>query len=367
MAKNIEHHNIDTFYLNTINHFDDERRLFQQYIDSVTPNASELHQLDWDSRQRREDIESAKVEQEMVENELAKTDIKWKEAKVLLDDHKLERTSRQKQIDLLSQLSQPVEHDITYVYGDAFPHSTVSSASSSSKFADPAEVKKMVSRRYRTGEIVKLENQLTELNSVIAKNTGALMLRVSELRAATKRIDAGQHEAVKDDYDAAKSVIKDLENIDMNSFSTVKEILKLRLKIMSAQRIEVEENDRLHKDKEYFEQKELEARNQLINDTGVMKKRLDKELAETTKEYKRQLNDLDTQAEELKKVNKVEHKKNEKNNDIENLKIRHNIVKSRYNKLRRRHALEMEGYNNEVKILKKKIKNLYKQIPSERL
>ena len=159
----------------------------------------------------------------------------------------------------------------------------------------------------------------------------------------------------------ANQLIAELHKSDLNCFSTVSEILKLRLKIMVAQRREVEETDRLHRDKEYFEEKEQEARRSLIVDTSTAKKRLDKELGETTKEFKRQLLDLDKQREELRKVGvKNEKTKTAKKDETVVLKERYAIVRKRYETLRRRHALEMEGFNNEASILRRKIKSLQK-------
>lgn len=360
MTKMTEHES-DSYYMTCVNHFDDERKLFQKNIEFVTPNASELHLLDWDSRQRREDIEMAKVELDAVDQEVSLHSRRFTLARERLDDGKTNRTSRQKQIQLLSELQQPVEHDVTYCYNDRHPDSRSTSANVSSKFADPAEVKKMISRRYRTGEIVKLENQLTELNATIAKNTGALMLKVVELRSGSAKSDATNNDEVKGEYAMANQLITELHKTDLNCFSTVSEILKLRLKIMVAQRREVEETDRLHRDKEYFEEKEQEARRSLIVDTSTAKKRLDKELGETTKEFKRQLLDLDKQREELRKVGvKNEKTKTAKKDETVVLKERYTIVRKRYETLRRRHALEMEGFNNEASILRRKIKSLQK-------
>jgi len=351
----------ETYYMNCVNHFDDERKLFQSNIEYVTPNASELHLLDWDSRQRREDIEMAKVELDAVVKEVDLHTRKFNSARERLEDGKTSRTSRQKQIQLLSELQQPVEHDVTFVYKDRYPESRSSSAGSGSKFADPAEVKKMISRRYRTGEIVKLENQLSELNQVIAKNTGALMLKTVELRSGSAKADLTQDDNIKGEYEKARNLIGELHKSDMNVFSTVSEILKLRLKIMIAQRREVEETERLHKDKEYFEKKELEARHSLIEDTNTAKKRLDKELDDTTKEFKKQLQELDKQGDELKRSNtRKAMKKSKKAGEVQVLKERYKIVRGRYEKLRRRHALEMEGFNNEANILRTKIKSLQK-------
>lgn len=352
----------DAYYLKCVNNFDDERKLFQKNIEFVTPSQSELHLLDWDSRQRREDIEMAKVELDAVMSDVEKHARRFNFARERLEDGKESRTSRQQQIQLLSELQQPVEHDITYMYGDRFPESKSSSASIGSKYADPNEVKKMISRRYRTGEIVKLENQLTGLNNTIAKNTGALMLKVVELRSGSAKTDQAHHDELREDYEKARTLIDELFKLDMNCFGTVSEILKLRLKIMIAQRREVEENDRLHHDKQYFADKEREARESLLSDTTTAKKRLDRDLNDTTKEFKKQLLELDKQAEAIRKatLRKKTNAQKKKANETTVLGERFKITKGRYEKLRRRHALEMEGFNNEARILRTKIKNLQK-------
>ena len=351
----------DQFFLNAVQHFDAERHLFQKNIELISPNESEIHLLDWDSRQRREDMEVSKIELEKAKINIELNEAKIKRAKEILEEGQLAKTSRKTQIELLSELSQPVEHDITYCFNDSYPASRETSAASKSKFNNPEEVKKMVSRRYRTGEIVKLESQLTDMNQQIAKNCGALLLRIAELKSEISKKEENNFEDVKQDYAQAAEMIEELEKVDFQCFRTVRETLQLRLRLMISQREEIEENENLAKDKNYFDKKEAEARRQLVEDTTTGKKRLDKELANTTKEYQRQLDELDHQAEQLKRAQKSVQDKME-SGAVEHLHQRYDIVKGRYIKLKKRHALEMEGFNAEADILKNKIKKLQKQI-----
>ena len=351
----------DTFYLNAMQHFDEERHLFQKNIDLVSPSQSEIHLLDWDSRQRREDMEVAKVELHNAERNISLHESKIKQLKDSLWDNQSAKSSRKKQIELLSELSQPVQHDITYVFNDSYPLSKDSSAVTKGKYSNPDEVKKLITRRYRTGEIVKLETKLADLNKEVGKNTGALMLRIAELKSNLSKCESATYDNVKEDYKNAAKMIDELEKLDYQCYRTVRETLQLRLRIMIAQREEIEENESLLKDRTYFEKKEAEARQQLITDTNTAKKRLDNELKATTAEYQRQLEELDKSAEVLKKSRKNVQDTMD-NGIVDKLRNRYKTVKGRYIKLKKRHALEMEGFQNEAKMLRDKIKSLQKQI-----
>ena len=236
------HGDPDAFFLTCVGHFDEERLLFQKYISSVTPDHAELHMLDWDSRQRREDIEVAKLELAKAQKDVTRNSDLITRAKQAMEESQQARAARKKQIELLSELSQPVEHDVTYVGKDRHPHST-STTANTNKFQDPEEIKKMVSRKYRTGEIVKLEQQLSEINSTIAKSTGALMLRIIELKATATKLERNNEGLIKRDYEEADALVAELEKLDSQSFSSVNEILTLRLNIMRSQREEVEETE----------------------------------------------------------------------------------------------------------------------------
>ena len=65
-----------------------------------------------------------------------------------------------------------------------------------------------------------------------------------------------------------------MNSVAAQSFFSVSELLYLRLKIMIAQRMEVEELEGLTREKDYFAVKEAELRDQLVAEMHQMKSRL---------------------------------------------------------------------------------------------
>jgi len=139
----------------------------------------------------------------------------------------------------------------------------------------------------------------------------------------------------------------------------VAELLRLRLKIMSAQREEVEELERLHDDKIFFAQEEAQMREQLLSDMSLMKRRLRQEAAAAAKDFQSQHEALDEMLKKLKRrewvLSQDEKSASARYEQQAKLSVQ---AKERYERLRRRYALEMEGYQNELKMLKHKYAQL---------
>ena len=78
-------------------------------------------------------------------------------------------------------------------------------------------------------------------------------------------------------------LLDEAHNFEMQCFMAVAEMLRLRHGILVAQRQEVEELERLDNDRHFFALKEQKTKRELQSDMVLMKKRLQDELAETTK------------------------------------------------------------------------------------
>ena len=105
----------------------------------------------------------------------------------------------------------------------------------------------------------------------------------------------------------------------------------------------------------------------LITDSKLTKKRLKEELDEATVEFHKQSNSLNERIDKRRALEsewKVKlrnyMKKQEERGGVDALQERLALVKSRYVKLRQRHILEMEGYENEINNLKDKLRKLEK-------
>ena len=130
---------------------------------------------------------------------------------------------------------------------------------------------------------------------------------------------------------------------------------------MVAQREEVEELEKLHSVKRSFIERESQVRNQLMADMRQMKRRLKAELQMSTKDFQLQLDSLKTKLEILRLQEKQANESFENaNGKSDKLRQAFELAKERYEKLRRRNALEMEGFNNEANRLRSRFRQLEK-------
>ena len=152
--------NLKEFYEERIKHFDDERQLFQDYIDLVHISKKEKHMLDWNNRQMQSDLTNAKEELDQAKKNLRRLNDDLEHRTKELDEVKDSQVNRKKQIQLLSELSCPVEHDFTFVFEDRFK----SAPQSVFKPKDAVEGKK-----FRNGEVIRLEQKLAETARAVSR------------------------------------------------------------------------------------------------------------------------------------------------------------------------------------------------------
>ena len=97
-----------------------------------------------------------------------------------------------------------------------------------------------------------------------------------------------------------------------------------------------------------------------------LKKRIKQEMEESMREFQKQLVDLNTQIRKLGLQEKAILEKRSKNQALEE-KLKKELVtaKERYVKLKRRHALEMQGYQFQAKQLKLRLKQAEKLYAAE--
>lgn len=369
----------DSFYRAKISSFENERRIFQEYIALITPSKGELHVLDWEYRQGIANAEAAVADRERVEIELKRV---RKETSIARDQIlALTKTSdaRRLQIETLSELSQPVQKDTTYLVNDRFmlrsdpqaanppkqPNSAKGSATSGAGAPNPVKVKerepaaKLYGKSVRTGDIVQLENKVEEETRRVTALVHDLTTSLKEVNEGSARLDIAVTQALEVRRNEAAELVKEVDRLDYQGYLSVAELLKLRLKIMKAQREEVEELERLHDDKVFFAAKEAAMREQLVTDMNLMKRRLRAEAAAANKDFQSQHEQLDETLKKLKRkewtLSQDQKKSSSKYENREQLMVQ---AKERYERLRRRNALEMEGYNNEAKFLKAKLQKL---------
>ena len=368
----------DSFYRARISSFESERRVFQEYIALITPSKGELHVLDWEFRQGIANAANAVAERDRIENELKRVRKETNMVREQLRGMTKTSDARRIQIESLSELSQPVQKDTTYLVTDRFLARNGSDSATAAaggggvkpplapkndKPKERASAAKLYGKSMRTGDIVQLENKLEEESRRITTLVYDLTTSLKEVNEGSARMDIAVTETLEVRRKEAAALVKEVDRLDYQGFLSVAELLRLRLRIMSAQREEVEELERLEDDKVFFAQKEGQMREQLVSDMSLMKRRLRQEASSAAKDFQSQHETLDELIKKLKRREWVlsQSEKSATNKYEAQAKLS-SQAKERYERLRRRYALEMEGYRNEFKMLEtkhRKLRELY--------
>lgn len=262
-----------SFFTERVNHFDEERKLIARYKSLVTPVKSEMHQLSWDTSQQHEAGEQAAREVQKVidETDLAHKELEFKREE--LADMREAQIARKSQLVRLSQLAQPIESDVTYLFNEKDRHSgkrnVIESAPSENQVA-PANALKQT----KTGDLIQLENKVQEITKLVVAKFSDFDVEFVNANVVSHRCEQEVMDKVKRAISEARVLIDEMNSINQQAFFSVHELLHLRLKIMVAQRMEVEELESLTKEKQYFLLKERELRDQLVAEMAQMKSRL---------------------------------------------------------------------------------------------
>ena len=295
------------------------------------------------------------------------------------------------QIQRLSELSQPVQRDTTYIVNDKYAERgvlnmysgvTITAGHIDLEKIEKGEAEDMsvddrsgrsgrsasssvrnqnihIIKSLRTGEVMQLEARLEEESRKLTSGVEELTLAMQEVTVGTKALDLVVTRNLDRSREEAAVLVKDVDRMDHQGYLAVSELLTLRLRIMMAQREEIEELAQLRSDKEFFGARERQMRDQLINDMGLMKRRLKAEAGNSNKDFHSQHLALDKQLDKMKKkLARLQKTVVTKDGDTEKLEQLLTLSKGRYERLTQYTTLEMEGYHNEARMLKQKMKVL---------
>jgi hypothetical protein len=129
-------------------------------------------------------------------------------------------------------------------------------------------------KQCKTGDLIQLEIKVHEITKLALAKFGDFDLEFVNANIVSHKCEKQVMEKVNKAIAEAKELIKEMNSIDQQAYFSVYELLYLRLKIMVAQRMEVEELETLTKEKQYFLMKEQELRDQLVAEMAQMKSRL---------------------------------------------------------------------------------------------
>lgn len=268
---------------------------------------------------QQENVEAAGQEVKNIidDIELAQKELTLKREE--LEELKEAQESRKAQLSRLSQLAQPIETDVTYLFNEKPLKNNGKGLVESVPLrhqAPPNAYKKQV----KTGELLQLESKLHDVTRMAYGRFSEFDTTFVNANILSRQCEDTVVDKVQSSIDRAASLIAEMDHLDQQSFFSVSELLRLRLNIMVAQRLEVEELENLTKEREYFEKKERELHEQLLTEVKQMKIRLKHgkleidgfvrsilyylcnitiELATCTRDLQRQLNNIKSKRDRL--------------------------------------------------------------------
>lgn len=365
--------NFDEFYAERVSSFEKERNLFERYLRLIKPEHNEAHDLEWESRNLIEESRLAEQTAKGVEDQLQQVQQEIAGVQREIQEMEHAHTLRQEQIDRLMLLARPVGRDVTYIYKEHFPvnHAVRTNKSKAAELkaaqAEQLDQTNMLFKTIKTGEVVKLEQRVHE--ETLRATTYLRNLQAAIRTVENERYEAKQshHVVREEDVSAAEHLCAEVDRNENQCFFAVSELLRLRYRILVAQRQEVEELEQLHQEKESFVAKEEQTKRELLEEMSRLQRAAQWELMDVQRSFEQQLADLDSRIMHWRsKEQKLLSLKQKVHNNELKLQSRLQLAKQRYFALKKRNALEMEGYGNQLQQLRASLRKLDKMVHAKR-
>ncbi len=281
----------DNFYNDRVQRFDSERQIYQSYLKILEPKKQEIHHLVWQNKKLIEQSRLSRYEKDQINARTTQIQQEIVKVRQEIEEQTKAQVERREQIAKLKELTGPVEHDQTYIVKENFPMRRASNetkqtspmmrtnrlSSADAAFnADALQDKRnrnkkgmtIAEREYskamkrpmwkilKTGDIVQLEGRLRD-------ETVRSWSYLQQLEKAIVSAEEDNHRLVvqyntvnEEDMKNATELWEEVDKYEFQCYHAVAELLRLRFRIMVAQREEVEELERLQYDKALFIEKE---------------------------------------------------------------------------------------------------------------
>lgn len=357
----------EVFYTDRASHFNEERRLFASYLKSVTPDAHTMHHASLEARSLsgtdEEEILAAQAEDMKVR--AAHLSSLFDQKTELIYKAKVTEEELQERFEHLQKLPplREIEPDVTYYYRDSTYIPTTSKVSTSSKPSVKQTLPPSSSRRKVTGSESKLEadlqGELREINDLKASINRFL----DSIEGRKKRhINTFSSELSSGNTKQRVELLLDeAETVDLQKYRTVIELLSLRLKVMVIQREELEDAERLQAEMEFYSKKATSVHMDLNNEITELNWKYEKEVLESVREYKSQLEAFGALERKLLQQKRVIEDEKHAAEEVARLRVCESAAKERYERLKLRNQLEMEGFNNQSIALRQRLIVVEKQ------
>lgn len=373
------HIDFDEFYAERVANFESERSVFNHYFRLIEPKRDDTYNLEWENRKLIEETRISQVEHAQLDEKIQAIQ---HDIEVMKQDIAQEHNSkivRRQQIQRLEELARPVERDITYIVPDRFSHnrnlpfennkvtfrddgSSSRTGSGSGRAATKSATVDML-KTVKTGEVIQLEARLQDETLRVTAYTQDIHTLVRN--AVENRHLRAVHyaETHKGEIERAKELWQVHDAADFQCFYAVAELLKLRFRIMIAQREEIEALETLQRERDDFKVREEELKSEILDEMNRSKKVMQQEVEESTRDFQRQLASLQERIEDqYRQRYELEAREAQMSMTEEKLHAHLQLLRDRYEKLRRHHSLDMEGYRSEIAMLEKKLQILAKNV-----
>lgn len=373
------------YYRKKIAEYDGEHSTMMEKLDRYKGAYEQQRQLEWELRQREEEI---------AELQKALSDMQvylFQEREHVLrlyaenDRLKIRELEDRKRIQQLLSLTQPVQPEVTY-----FPHKKVlveqhqKKASKSPPVLSgrgPGGHKKRQDDKQESNSSQEVESLALTVQSFQAQLEEQTRLAKEQLDAfmEDRRVRTEEH-TLREERDASKiaSLTERLHEIQDMLYDSTKDYLELKYEVRAKERQWMVEKDRLLQDLDQLKE-ELKINgedSQILDQTeaglGLLDTRRQNQLV--VRQLRSQLQQSQKLAEmyreqciqmeeELCRVREeCEVSKQVFRERTERLTKRLGLMNTRYQGLDKRRGLEVEGFKNDIKLLKQRLRDVEKQL-----
>jgi hypothetical protein len=259
-----------------------------------------------------------------------------------------------------------IEKDTTYYYHDRSQQRRPTSGGGKDKSDASKAAKPVALKRVTSGKEAKLEADLQREMREANELKTSINKYLDSIEGRSVQYTSSFSKSVASLKAEAERLLAEAERIDMVSYTTVVELLSLRLKVMVIQREELEDSERLEKEIKYYSDKETSLHMQLNNEVTELNRKFDKEIQDNLREYQQQLSALSLQEVKLLQKTSGATTGDSSSAEVAALEREEAAAKARYEKLRLRNQLEMEGFNTESLALRKRLLAIERQLKPSR-
>lgn len=329
------------FYNERIKNFANERQRFAHYVTLIKPNARELHTLEWELKKKGDDgtfTSGISSEEKVVASaEVQEFEATFRKVSQDIFDNKSELDEllralavKRGQIEQMQKLPQPVQRDVTYMFDDKYSyrvtngHPTLPSVpaqpkSSLMKIAFGLKTVETITRtmppapptgttsqnsasigKLKTGEVVKRETEVRKETDRIIDSLNVFQDHMAEAKEFIGQTLQQANMTIGEEREETKRLIEECDSLDNQCFLSVSELLKLRAKMMVAQREEFEELDNINREKVQCSAKEVRVMEKLRRGITGMRENVREEMNEMEEEFGMKRDELEAKIEKVR-------------------------------------------------------------------